>query len=430
MRYPPIPNSLFIENRKNFVSRLKPNSLAIFNSNDVLPTNADGTMKFVQNKDLFYLCGVDQEETVLVIFPDAFMEKHREILFVKKTNETIARWEGEKLDKEQATEVSGVQTVMWLEDLDKTLMDLMSQANLVYLNTNEHLRKGTATETRDDRFRKKLMADYPLHEYNRAQPIMHALRAIKSDIEIDLLQKASDLNTKAFHRVLKMMKPGLMEYELEAEFLHEYVRHGSTGFSYEPIVAGGKNATILHYIKNNSELKDGELVLFDCGCWFANYASDVTRCFPISGRFSERQKEVYNAVLHVQEESLKMLRPGNQLHEYHTEVGELMTEQLLKLKLLDKTDIKNQDPDWPAYKKYFMHGTSHYIGLDVHDAGPWTVKMEVGNAFTCEPGIYLPDEGIGIRIEDDIVIQEKGILNMTEGIPKEVEEIEEFMQAP
>jgi Xaa-Pro aminopeptidase len=429
MRYNKIDVRLFIENRQRYTRELKPNALAIFNSNDIMPTNADGTMKFVQNKNLFYLSGVDQEESILVLFPNAFNPAHREMLFLKETNEHIARWEGEKLNKQQATEVSGVESVFWLSEFDRIMKDLMSQASYVYLNGNEHLRNATEVETREDRFRKHFMAQYPLHNYERSEPIMHRLRGVKSPIEIALLQKASDINTKAFNRILKVMKPGMFEYELEAEFIHEFVRHGSTGFSYEPIIAGGMNATILHYIENNQPIKDGDLVLFDCGCWYANYASDVTRAYPANGKFTARQKEVYNAVLRVQKASLDLLRPGNQLHDYHKEVGNLMTDELLQLGLLDKTDVKNQDPNWPAYKKYFMHGTSHHLGLDVHDSGSWTDKMEVGNSFTCEPGIYIPAEGIGIRIEDDIIIGEKENLNMTSGIPKEVDEIEAVMNS-
>lgn len=429
MRLEKIDRDLFIANRQNFISHLPPRSLAVFNANDIMPTSADGTMRFVQNKDFFYLTGVDQEESILVIFPDAYMKSHRELLFLKETDENIARWEGEKLTKSQGTEVSGIQSIHWLSDFNKIFRDLMSQTENVYLNTNEHLRASTQVETRDDRFRKWITEEYPLHNYRRAQPIMHRLRAVKSALEIDQLTKASALNTQAYLRVMKFMKPGVKEYELEAEFLHEFVRNGSPGFSYEPIIASGANACVLHYIENKDECKDGETVLFDCGCWYNNYASDVTRVFPVNGRFTDRQKKVYNAVLRVQKTSLDLLRPGNQLHEYHKEVGDLMTAELLELGLIDKTDVKNQDPAWPAYKKYFMHGTSHYLGLDVHDAGLWTEKMEVGNSFTCEPGIYIPEEGLGIRIEDDIVIGEKDNLNMTAGIPKEVDEIEDFMNS-
>lgn len=427
MRYEKIDPQLFIKNRQRFEEHLEPGALAIFNSNDIQPSNADGTRKFIQNKDLFYLSGVDQEESILVLFPDAYQAEHRQLLFLTETNDEIARWEGAKLSKKEATEVTGIESVHWHKDFEKVMKDLMSQAESVYLNTNEHIRANTTVQTRDDRFRDWVTKEYPLHTYKRAQPIMHRLRAIKQPQEVELLKKACAINTQAFRRVLKFLKPGVMEYELEAEFLHEYVRNGSPGFSYEPIIASGANACVLHYLENEAQCQDGELVLFDCGNWYANYASDVTRCFPVNGRFSARQKEIYNAVLRVQKKSMALLRPGNQLHTYHKEVGELMTEELLQLGLLTSREVKEQDPKQPAYKKYFMHGTSHYIGLDVHDSGLWTEKMEVGNAFTCEPGIYLPEEGIGVRIEDDIVIGEKENLNMTANIPKEVEEIEDFM---
>lgn len=429
MRYDRIDPQLFIDNRKKFNQHLSDGALAVFNANDILPTNADGTLPLVQNRDLFYLTGVDQEETILVLFPNAFDPAHREMLFVIETNDEIARWEGAKLTKQQATEQTGIASVFWLSEFEKVFKDVMSQASAVYLNSNEHLRASNPVETRDMRFRKWIMEAYPMHRYERSAPIMHRLRAVKSPLEVELLQKACDINTKAFQRILRTMKPGMMEYELEAEFIHEYKRNGSPDFSYTPIIASGANACVLHYIENDDVCKDGDLVLFDCGNWYANYASDVTRCYPTNGRFTERQKQVYNAVLRVEKAAMELLRPGNQLHEYHKEVGDLMTKELLDLKLIDSTDVKNQDPKWPAYKKYFMHGTSHYIGLDVHDVGLWTEKMEAGNVFTCEPGIYIPEEGIGIRIEDNIVIGEKENLNMTAGIPKEVEEIEEIMNS-
>lgn len=429
MRYDKIPSVLFKNHRQRFIDSISDNSLAVFNSNDIMPTNADGTMKFIQNKDLFYLSGVDQEESILVLFPDAFDPRHREMLFLKETSPEIARWEGAKLTKEEAYEVSGIQSVFWLADFNRIFKDVMSQAENVYLNTNEHLRASSEVETRDDRFRTQCKKDYPLHNYKRSEPIMHRIRSVKSDMEVELMQKAANINKDAFDRVLKFIKPGVKEYELEAEFVHEYTRQGSTGFSYEPIVASGPNACVLHYIQNDDVCKDGDLILFDCGCWYANYASDVTRVFPVNGRFTERQKQVYNAVLRVEKASMELLRPGNQLHDYHREVGHLMEAELVGLGLIDKTDIKNQNPDWPAYKKYFMHGTSHYLGLDVHDVGPWTTKMEAGNVFTCEPGIYIPEEGIGIRIEDNIVIGKDSNINMTSGIPKEVDEIEDIMNS-
>lgn len=429
MRYDSIDPQLFISNRQRFVAHLPEGALAVFNANDILPTNADGTLPLVQNRDLFYLTGVDQEETILVLFPNAFNPAHREMLFVVETNETLARWEGAKLTKEEATALTGISSVFWLSEFDRVFKDVMSQASKVFLNSNEHLRASNPVETRDARFRKWIMEHFPMHTYDRSAPIMHRLRAVKSPIEVEIMQKAADINTKAFHRILKTLKPGMMEYELEAEFIHEYKRNGSPDFSYTPIIASGASACVLHYIENDKVCKEGDLVLFDCGNWYANYASDVTRCYPVNGRFSDRQKQIYNAVLRVEKAAMELLRPGNQLHEYHKEVGDLMTKELLDLKLIDKTDVKNEDPKWPAYKKYFMHGTSHYLGLDVHDVGLWTEKMEAGNVFTCEPGIYIPEEGIGIRIEDNIVIGEESNLNMTAGIPKEIEEIEEIMNS-
>jgi Xaa-Pro aminopeptidase len=427
MRYSAIPSRLFIENRRRFARKLLPNSAAIFTSNDILPSNADGSLKFLQNRDLFYLSGVDQEESLLVIFPDAFQGEYREMLFLKETNETIARWEGEKLSKEQARKVSGIDTIFWLTDWDRILKDVMSQAQHVYLNLNEHLRRSIETETRELRLARELMHAFPLHRYERSAPIMHALRAVKSEQEIDLMRQAARINTDAYLRVLQTLKPGIKEYELEAEFIHEYTRQGSSGFSYEPIIASGPNACVLHYIENTSTVENGHLVLFDVGCWYANYASDVTRCFPANGRFTPRQKEVYNSVLRVKKAAMAMLRPGNQLQEYQREVGKIMEAELLQLGLITTTDIQHQNPAWPAYKKYFMHGTSHYLGLDVHDVGLWTTNMEAGNVFTVEPGIYIPEEGIGIRIEDNVVITEDGLINLTEGIPQEVDAIEDLM---
>ena len=429
MRYEPAPSDLYKTNRKRFCESMESGALALFTSNDILPTNADGTMPFVQNRDLLYLSGIDQEETLLLLFPDAFEEKHREILFVRETNEQIAIWEGAKLSKVQATERSGITTVLWNDQRDALLKNLMSQASKVYLNRNEHLRASVAIATQEDRLAEEIQKTYPLHEYKRSAPIMHQLRSVKQAGEMKLIRRSAQINTDAFLRVLKAMKPGMMEYEIEAEFVHEYTRNGSPGFSYTPIIASGYNACVLHYIENDAELKDGDLVLLDVGCWYGNYASDVTRCFPANGRFTDRQKEIYEAVLRVQKACIEMLRPGNQLHAYHRDVGDLMEKELLSLGLISQKDVDHQDPDWPAYKKYFMHGTSHYLGLDVHDVGPWTRQMEVGNYFTVEPGIYIPEESIGVRIEDNILITEDGYENLTSGIPKEVSEIEKTMSA-
>lgn len=429
MKYLPVGKDLFIYNRQNFAGRLKPKSLAVFNSNDIMPTNADGTMPFRQNNDLFYLSGIDQEESILVLFPDFPDEKFQEILFLKDTNEHIAIWEGHKYTKEEAYHTSGIRTVLWLSQFEQTFNTLMAQALHVYLNSNEHLRNASATETREMRFTKWCQTTYPLHEYERAAPLMHFLRAVKSETEVSLIRKACEITESGFRRVLNFVKPGVKEYEIEAEFLHEFVRSRSRGFAYSPIIASGANACVLHYIDNNAECREGELILFDVGAEYANYNADMTRSIPVNGRFTKRQKEVYNAVLHVQREAFKLLRPGNTIPEYHKQVGEIMTEQLIKIGLLDKTDVKNQKADNPAYKKYFMHGTSHHLGLDVHDVGNVFRKFEAGMVFTVEPGIYIREEGIGIRLENNIVITDDGIVDLMQNIPIEAEEIEELMNA-
>jgi Xaa-Pro aminopeptidase len=430
MKYLPIDNKLFINNRKRFNSQMQPKSLAVFNSNDIYPISADSTMPFEQHRDIFYLSGVDQEESILVLFPDCPKEKHREILFLKETNEHIAIWEGEKLTKEKAFETSGIKTVYWLQDMEKVMFEIMTQCDTVYINTNEHYRANVDTETREDRFTKWLKDKYPAHRVAKSNPILQRLRSVKDSIEIDLIQKACDITEKGFRRILEFVKPGVWEYEIEAEFIHEFLRHRSKKFAYTPIVASGNNANVLHYIENNQQCKAGELILMDIGAEYANYSSDMTRTAPVSGRFSDRQKAVYNAVLHVKNEATKMLIPGTDWAEYHKEVGKIMTSELLSLNLLDKADIQKEDPEWPAYKKYFMHGTSHHMGLDTHDYGILTEPMQTNMVFTVEPGIYIPDEGFGIRLEDDVVIQESGEpFNLMQNIPIEVEEIENIMNS-
>jgi len=429
MRYDRIDTELFVQNRKRFIDGIVPQSVAVFNSNDVMPTNADGTMKFKQNSDLFYLSGVDQEESILVLAPNARDENHREVLFLKETNETIAIWEGAKLNVKQAQQVSGVQTVYWLKDFNRVFNMLVNEASHIYLNSNEHGRATIEVESRDARFVKWCTAKYPLHKIRRCAPVMERIRAVKSKFETLLLQEACDITEKGFRRLLKTVKPGVWEYELEAELIHEFTRNRAQGFAYEPIIASGKSSCVLHYIQNNQQCKDGDILLLDIGAEYANYDADLSRTIPVNGRYSPRQKDVYNAVLRVQKAAIKMLRPGTILKQYHKEVGLLMQDELVKLKLIDKTDIKNQDPKWPAYKKYFMHGTSHFLGLDTHDVGNWDLPMEEGNVFTCEPGIYILEEGIGVRIEDDILITKKGNTNLMKNIPKEVEEIEELMNS-
>ena len=430
MKYHPINSQLFIKNRKNFASKMKPSSLAVFNSNDIYPISADSTMPFEQHRDIFYLSGVDQEESVLILFPDCPNENHREILFLKETNEHIAVWEGEKLTKKAAFETSGIKTVYWLQDLEKILFELSTLCDTFYINTNEHYRANVETETREDRFTKWLLAKYPAHTVAKSNPILHRLRSVKDPIELDLMQQACNITEKGFRRILDFVKPGVWEYEIEAELLHEFVRNRSKGFAYTPIIASGNNANVLHYVENNQQCKSGDLILFDIAAEYANYKSDLSRTIPVSGKFTDRQKAVYNAVNYVKKEATKLLVPGAFWKEYHVEVGEIMTSELIKLGLLDKADIQNQDKNWPAYKKYFMHGTSHHIGLDTHDYGLLHEKIQANMVFTVEPGIYIPNEGFGIRLEDDVVVQEKGEpFNLMGNIPIEADEIEDLMQS-
>jgi Xaa-Pro aminopeptidase len=387
-------------------------------------------MPFQQHRDIFHLSGVDQEESILILFPDAHLEEHREMLFLKETSELIAIWEGEKLTKEAAFDTAGIKNVFWLDQLDTVLKIVMAQADNIYINTNEHTRAKTTVETREDRFIKRLKTDYPAHSFKKSAPIMHRLRSIKDPIEIALMQNACDITEKGVRRILDFIEPGVTEYEIEAELMHEFLRNRSKGFAYTPIIASGKNACVLHYIANNQPCNDGDVILMDFGAEYANYASDLTRCVPVNGRFTARQRDVYNAVLSVKSAAEKLLVPGTMMADYHVEVGKLMESQLLGLGLITQTDITNQDPKWPAYKKYFMHGTSHFIGLDTHDLGLWTEPIKAGMAFTCEPGIYIPEENLGIRLEDDLVIQSSGpALNLMGNIPIEVDEIEDLMNA-
>ncbi len=410
------------------MAQMKPKSVAVFNSNDIFPIGADSTMPFQQARDIFYLTGADQEETMLVLFPDAPNKDHREMLFVRETNDHIAVWEGEKLTKEKATEISGIRSIYWLKEFDKIFFEVMTQAERVYFNTNEHYRQSVETETREDRFIQKTKEKFPAHSWERSNPILQRLRSVKDKIEIDLMQQACNITEKGFRRLLNFVKPGVWEYEIEAELMHEFLRNRSRGFAYTPIIASGNSANVLHYIENNQQCKKGDLLLLDVGAEYANYSSDMTRTIPVSGKFSKRQREVYDAVKKVKDDATKMLVPGNYWKEYHEEVGKLMTKALLDLKLLDKADVKNEDPNWPAYKKYFMHGTSHHIGLDTHDYGILWEKMTENMVFTVEPGIYIPEEGFGVRLEDDVVIQKKGEpFNLMGNIPIEAEEIEEIM---
>jgi len=427
MKYSAIKKDLYIDNRKNFSKHLKPNSLALFVSNDILPTNGDGSLGFIQNSDLLHLSGVDQEDTILLIYPDAKDGKQKEILFIKETSELIAIWEGAKLTKQQATDVSGIINIMWFHEFEKTFKAIGFQAEHFYLNSNEHTRRYIDMETAEMRFNKKIMAQFPLHHIERSAPIMHRIRSIKHPIEIELMQQACNITEKGFRRLLSFTKPGVMEYEIEAELIHEFVRNRSRGFAYGPIIASGGNACVLHYVENNKECKDGDVILLDVAAEYGNYASDMTRCIPVSGKFTKRQREVYDSVLRVMKGAAAILKPGNTFEKYNAAVGDMMTKELIHLGLITEEDVKNQNPAWPAYKKYFMHGTSHFIGLDVHDVGFFAEPMQVGMAFTIEPGIYIPEENLGIRLENNYIITATGNNDLMKNIPLEADEIEALM---
>ena len=430
MKYLPISSELFIKNRLKLSKQMVSNSIAIFNSNDVFSTGADSTLPFEQHRNIFYLTGVDQEESILLVFPDAKQEAHREVLFVKETNDHIAIWEGAKLSKLQATASSGIKTVYWLEEFQSIFSRLMEESTHFYYNNNEHYRQAVEMETREDRFLKMVKSSYPAHKMVPNFPIMEALRGVKESEEISLIKTACDITEKGFNRVLGFVKPGVMEYEIEAEYTHEFLRNRSKGFAYTPIIASGYNACVLHYIENNQECKDGDLLLMDVAAEYANYSSDMTRTIPVNGRFTARQKAVYQAVLNVKNQATKLLVPGTMWDAYHVEVGKLMTSELLGLGLIDKVDVQNEDPKWPAYKKYFMHGTSHHMGLDTHDFGALKSPMQANMVFTVEPGIYIPEENMGIRLEDDVVIQPKGSpVNLMQNIPIEIDEIEALMNS-
>lgn len=428
MKYLPINKELFVLNRKNLAAQLPPKAIAVFNSNDIMPTNADGSMGFRQNNDLFYLSGIDQEESILVIFPSAKDPKFREVLFIKETSELMAVWEGHKLTKKEAQEISGIATIIWTKDFDNILPSLVFEATTIYLNTNEHIRSGNEVATRDTRFIKACQQKYPLHQYGRLAPILQQLRAIKSEWEIGLMQEACNITEKAFRRILGFVKPNVWEFEIEAELMHEILRNRSTGPAYHPIIASGANACILHYVENNQQCKDGDLILLDLGAEYANYASDMSRTIPVNGKFSPRQKAVYNAVLRVMKQAVSMLVVGNTLEKYHQEVGKLMQEELIQLNLLDRKEVENQDEKNPLYKKYFMHGTSHFLGLDTHDVGDRQRAFEAGMVFTCEPGIYIKEEGLGIRIENNYLITAGAPIDLMKNIPIEVAEIEALMK--
>jgi Xaa-Pro aminopeptidase len=429
MKYLPIDPNLFIENRKRFVKHMKPNTIAVFCSNDDYPRNGDQFFQFRQNSDIFYLSGLDQAKTIIVLYPDCKREELREIVFTEETSDLIAIWYGKKYSKEEATKASGIQNVQWLSELNKFLVDLMANCDGIYLNSNENIRFATDVQYTDMRFINEMRAKFPLHEYYRAAPIMRALRTIKSKVEVDLIRTACNITGSAFERVLRYTKPGVMEYEIEAEIIHEFTRNRANGHAYYPIIASGASACVLHYVENNKECKDGDLLLLDFGAEYANYAGDLSRTVPVNGKFSARQKDCYSAVLRVMKQATSLLVVGTTIDEYHKKVCKLMEEELIGLGLFTAEDVKNQDPKNPLFFKYYMHGTSHFMGLDVHDVGFKQEPLQAGMLFSCEPGLYILDEGIGIRIENDILVSEDGPVDLMANIPREVDEIEAIMNS-
>lgn len=428
MRYDLIPVSLFENNRKRFVEKMQNNSLAILTSNDVMPNNADDVMGFAQNNDLFYLSGIEQDETILVLYPDAFKEENRAILFVKEVTEMTLIWDGDFLTKEKVSAISGIKNVKWIHEFEKTIQLFAFEADTIYLGHNEHIKRITSEmNTRQDRMIQWCKQKYPLHQYERVAKITRELRPVKSNEEIDLMKKAVSISVKGFKGLLKAVKPGVKEYELEAELAYQYIKNGGNRHAFKPIVASGKNACALHYNTNDSVCQDGETVLVDFGVCYANYNSDITRCVPVNGKFSTRQKEIYESVLYCLKEGSKFLKPGVLSKDYELQMASLIEAELVKLKLITLEDIASQDPQNPAYKKYFMHGTAHFLGLDVHDVGLYSQPFEKGMVLTCEPGIYIREEGIGCRLENDYLLTEDGNVNLSEEIPIEIIEIEQLI---
>ena len=428
MRYEPLSSQFYKRNRENFMAMMKGNSAAVFNSNDIYPVSADTELPFEQHRDIFYLSGIDQEETILILFPNAKDKLWREILFIRKSDEHTKIWEGEKLSRAQAKKISGIENIIWVDDFKDIFHKITTECNRFYFNKNEHYRAKIVVETREDRFIKWVEKEYPSHPISRSNPILQRLRSIKDNEEIDRIQHACNITMKGFERVLKYIKPGVWEFEIEAELIHEFINNSSKGFAYSPIIASGNDNNILHYTKNNKQCINGDLILMDVAAEYGNYSSDMTRTVPVSGLFSKRQKQIYNSVLNVKNHATKLLKPGNVWKDFHSQVGEIMTKELLDIGLLDKVDIKNQNKESPAYKKYFMHGTSHHLGLDTHDYGLLDDPFEANMVFTVEPGIYLPEEGFGVRLEDDVVIQESGNpINLMKDIPIDAEHIEELM---
>lgn len=428
MKYLPIPSKLYEQNRARFIKKMKPNSVAIFPASPTFPKSGDGTMDYKADADVVWLSGITQEKTIVVLYPDNPDKNAREVLVLLKPNDMLEKWVGHKLRKDEATAISGIKNVQWLDNFDTMLQVMMNSADTVYLNTNEHNRLDTELPRTDLLFVQDIMKKYPIHTYDRAARIMRDLRSVKTKEEIDVLKVAIDITHKAFDRVLKFMQPGVMEYEVEAEITHEFLRNRATGHAYGCILASGDSARVLHYVENNLECKDGDLILMDFGAEYGNYNADLTRTIPVNGKFTKRQKEVYNACLAVHNHGKKIMKPGLHFQDYVKSINEEMERQLLKIGLITKADIKNQDPENPAFRKYFYHGVSHFLGLVVHDVGNYQDTIKEGQVFTIEPGIYIEEEKMGIRIENNIWVTKNGNIDLFKGIPITVEEIEAAMK--
>lgn len=429
MRYEKLSSTLFIKNRAKLIELLPPKSMVIISSNDIMPTNADGTMGFKQNSDLYYLSGLDQEETLIILYPDAPEDQYKEIAFVKETSELIEIWEGHKFTKQEAIEISGIKNIQWTSNFEHVLKTIIYSAEQIYLIDNEHIRNSSLVETQNDRLNLEIKEKFPLHKIERLAPLLNVIRMQKESIEIEALQKAIDITEKAFRRILKFTKPGVFEYEIEAEFIHEFIKNRSNGFAYTPIIASGSNACVLHYIENTLACKDGDMLLLDVGACYANYNADMTRTIPVNGRFTKRQKQVYEAVHDVLNFATQIMTSGTYWVDYQKEVEKYMESKLIDLGLFTRKDVNNQDKYQPLFKKYFMHGVAHHLGIDVHDVWDKYKPFTSGMVLTCEPGIYIREEGLGIRLENNLLITEKGAVNLMNNIPIYWEEIETLMNS-
>jgi Xaa-Pro aminopeptidase len=428
MKYLPLNSDIFKQNRKRFVQKLEKKSIAIFNSNDELPTNADQLYKFKQNSDLFWLTGIEQEDSMLILFPDNPDKKYREVLVLVRPNELKEKWDGHRLRSKEATAISGIETIVWLDVLDGLLQPWIHLSDTIYLNTNENDRKANLVPVRDYRYAQEMKQRYPLHQYARSAKIMRELRAVKTALEVEVIQKAIDITDTTFRRLLSFIKPGVMEHQIEAEIYHSFLWQRATGPAYSSIIASGDRARTLHYTSNNQECKDGELILMDFGAEYGNYCADLTRTVPVNGKFTRRQKTIYNACLHLHNYANSLLKPGTIITEYHDKIGEEATQQFLKIGLLKKSDVKNEDPANRAYRKYLYHGISHHLGIDVHDLGTKTAPLQAGMLLTIEPGIYIEEEKMGVRIENNIWITKNGNKDLMSNIPITAEEIEALMK--